>query len=79
MSADKTSAEVHPLPGIQWSAEAALHDALSRVPKGARCLVIWTDEQMTDLNFSAARLKNSDTVWLCEQMKLRTLTRGDVK
>jgi hypothetical protein len=74
---DAKGAEIHPLPGRAWSAEACLHDALQRAPKDAKVIVIWSDPELRELHYSAAGLKNAETVWLVEQVKMRTL-RGDM-
>jgi hypothetical protein len=67
------SAEIHPLPGMAWSAEACLHDALQRAPKDAKLLVVWSDPTLAALHFSASGLKNAETLWLIEQVRMRTL------
>lgn len=58
-----STAEIHPLPGIKWSARAALHDALNRCPEDAYVLVLWTDKDVTEFSH-ASHSQNSITAYL---------------
>ena len=60
------SADIEPLPGVRWSAHAALGDALNRAPINSPCIIAWLDEE-ENVCYSVSAT-NMQTVWLCHQL-----------
>ena len=59
------SADIECLPGIAWSVQAALHDALKRCPTDGKLLITWMDDKGA-ISRSAANLSRQEAVWLCQ-------------
>ena len=59
------SAEIECLPGIPWSAKAALHDALNRCTDTEKILITWMDEKGA-ISHSCANMNRQEIVWVCQ-------------
>lgn len=57
------SADIHGIPGVKWSIEAALHYAMGRINEHNKALVIWIDDDGR-LHYSQCGMNNKDMCWV---------------
>ena len=58
-----TLASIDPLPGIDWSAKAALGHAMNNVKDTTPTIVLWQDEE-GNTRSSAANCDNKTAYWM---------------
>jgi len=64
--------KIVPLPGGEWSAHAALKDAMDSIDPSAKVLVIYDTGEL--VGHRAANITNAEMLYLVESLKFRLLT-----
>lgn len=70
------TAEIHYIPGVAWSPEAAIEDARQRIGDAPKMLIAWYDKDGT-FHFAQGGMKNKDICWLGSTLLMISMSNND--
>lgn len=70
------TAEIKNLPNIEWSPQAALHDAINRAHDAKKVIAIWIDERGY-LKWSQHGVNAKDLLWIGSYLQQEAMHSDD--